>query len=116
MLMDPSDRMYFLRNNNENLASAWLAKKEVDTRFFGGDKEGAVRALNYLKDNFDNNTEVVEFIAYIENRFENFSKINSKFIGVILPLTENKKKFSMKVLRGIESGISETSDNTGDIS
>jgi hypothetical protein len=102
-----SERVYILEKNDDkkNLVTAYLAKNEVQQRYYMGDKNGARDVLVWLDNKYGNHEEVKEFIKDFNFRMENFSKINVGAIGVVLPLSGKNAKYGKRTLMGIESAI-----------
>lgn len=106
--MADSERVYLLENNYklENLVVAYLAQNEVWQRYLKGDKSGAKDVIVWMDTKYGSVDEVKSFIKDFNFRMENFSKINTGAIGVVLPLSGTKSVYGERVLMGIETAIS----------
>lgn len=92
-------------DGTKNLAVAYLAEVEAETRYSSGDKSGAQDVVSWLRSEFGGNEEVAKFIKDFELRLENSSRISLADIGLVLPLTGDKASFGQKALSGIDTGL-----------
>lgn len=85
---------------------AYLGKQEVLQRFYQGDKSGAQDVVGWLEKRFSQLEEVKTFITDYKYRVENFSRINSGAVGVVVPLSGSKKaRYGQKVIAGINTSL-----------
>lgn len=91
--------------DSKNLAIAYLAQLEVDSRTLAGDKEGAKDVVDWLKSEFSANPEVDKFVKDFETRLDNSSQISLADVGLVLPLTGEKAGFGQRALNGIQTGL-----------
>lgn len=116
-LLSPSERVYFLEKYDSDapIVVAYLAKIEVLQRFYQGDKSGANDVLSWLEGKFSQIEEVKNFSKDYRFRMENFSKIDSKAVGVVVPLSGGKAaRYGKSVLAGINTAL-EKSENKLDV-
>ena len=92
-------------NDSENLAVAYLAKLEAESRYMSGDKSGAQDVVNWMKSEFGGNSEVKSFLNEFSLRMENSGRISINDIGVVLPLSGEKASFGQKALSGVDAGL-----------
>lgn len=108
-----SERVYFLDKyeKERKIVVAYLGKQEVLQRFYQGDRDGAQDVVSWLAKRFGGIEEVAKFIEDYKFRVDNFSKINSGAIGVILPLSSDKKAefFGKKAISGVMTAVNELS-------
>lgn len=108
-----SERVYFLDKyqKERKIVVAYLGKQEVLQRFYQGDRDGAQDVVNWLSKRYSNIEEVASFVKDYKFRVDNFSKINSGAIGVILPLSSDKKAefFGKKAISGVMTAVKELS-------
>jgi len=105
--LSPSVRVYLLEDFDaqKNLTVAYLAKEEAMHRYYLGDRNGSEDVVDWLKNKYPNDPDVLEFIGDFNFRIENYSKIDIGAIGVVLPLSGSKSKFGQKALTGIDSAL-----------
>ncbi len=90
---------------SENLALAYLAETEAESRYINGDKSGARDVIKWLSSEFGSNEEVKRFVKEFEFRLESSSRMTGSHIGVILPLSGKYASFGQKALSGIDTGL-----------
>lgn len=104
--LSESKKIYFLEKNTENILAAYLAKEEAFKRMILGDKDGMRDVISWLESKFGHVEEVQKVVLDFNSNMKSYSKIDSRAIGVILPLNDrSKSKFANKVLSGIESAV-----------
>lgn len=104
--LSESKKIYFLEENTSNILAAYLAKEEAFKRMIIGDKDGMRDIIDWLESKFSHVPEVQSIISDYNSNLKNYSKIDSRSIGVILPLSDkNKSKYANRVLSGIESAV-----------
>ncbi len=89
------------------LLSSYAAYLEAERSFFIGDKSEASRLLDFAKNQASASAEIQELVKNFQARSENFSKINSSVVGVILPLSGKNAEFGRRALMGIDSALKE---------
>jgi hypothetical protein len=106
--LSPSERVYLIDKfeSSNKLVSAYLGRAEVSLRFYSGDKSGAQDVVEWLGGKFDSIPEIRTFIDDFKYRVDNFSKISSSSIGVVVPLSGKFKKYGKQVLKGINTALS----------
>ena len=112
--LSDSERVYVIdKFESENkIVSAYLGKTEVTLRFYSGDKSGAQDVVDWLEQNFIEIPEVKTFVEDFKYRVENFSKISSGNIGVVVPLSGRFAKYGQNALRGINSAMAINSEKS----
>lgn len=113
--LSESARVYLLEQKYKisPMACAYLAKQEAMSRFYQGKREAAQDVVDWLEKNFRSNQDVLKFVNNYKFRAENYSKINSKSIGLIAPLKGNVGKYGQKVVSGINTALLENKSNHG---
>jgi tetratricopeptide (TPR) repeat protein len=85
---------------------AYLGMREVESRYFMGDKGGAKDVLSWLRSNFGSDSEVKKYVDEFRFRIQNYSKVDIGSIGVILPLSNTKRSsFGKRALVGIDTAL-----------
>lgn len=105
--LDPGTRVSVLEkfNGTGNLAIAFLARAEVESRLVSGDKSGASDVVSWLRNEFVKNGEVDQFLKEYDLRISNSSRISVYDLGLVLPLTGEKASFGQKALAGVDTGL-----------
>jgi len=105
------EKIHFIEKYEENhpLVIGYLAYVEAEQIYYKGEKEEAKEFLNWIKDRFGNNEEILGLVTGFFFKVENYTKMNQHAIGVVLPLARagKKKKFGERALLGIDSGFKE---------
>lgn len=109
-LLAKKDLEYKLKffNSHENarpLAVGFLAFETAEKVFYTGDKEKVRDILKWIEENYLNNPDLMDLVKNFTSRMENFSKIDLGTVGVVLPLSGDKKDFSERVLQGIDLAL-----------
>lgn len=105
--LSPGDRINVLEkfNGTTNLATAYLARTEIESRLVAGDKSGAGDIVSWLRTQYAGNEEVNMFLKEYDLRISNSSRISVSDIGLVLPLTGEKASFGQKALAGVDTGL-----------
>lgn len=109
--LSDSERIYLLEKNyrENSVVVAYLGRQEVLSRFYKGDRDGALNVVEWLESKFSEMEEVKTFVVDYKYRVENFSKINSGAIGVVVPLTGSRARFGVSALAGVKTALKEKS-------
>lgn len=103
-----SQKIYLLEENTDNVLAAFLAKEEAFRRMIVGDKDGMSDIIDWLDSKFSHIEDVRSIIEDYRSNLKNYTKIDSKAIGIILPLKDSRKKrFAKKVLMGVETALND---------
>ena len=73
--------------------------------YYSGDKSYAQDVLSWVDDNFTSHGEIKSLIKNFTYRIENDTQINPNLIGVVLPLSGDKKAYGERALLGIDSSL-----------
>ena len=105
--LSKTERVYTLDEfkSNSSITAAYLAKEEVLSRYYMGDRPGAEDVLEWIDSRYSDFEDAVSFVKEFRFRIENYSKINVGAVGVILPLSGSKSTFGKKALSGIDSAL-----------
>lgn len=104
--LSDSKRIYILEDNTDNILAAYLAKEEAFKRMILGDKEGMRDIVDWLDNKFSHIPEVRDIIEDYNSNLQNYTKIDARSIGVILPMSEkDKSKFASKTMYGVEAAV-----------
>ncbi len=83
------------------LIVGYLAYLEADNLYYQGERDEAKDLVEWIQDKFDSE-ELLSLVSILQGKSSNKELINKKRIAVILPFTNKKKKFSKRVLMGLE--------------
>ena len=105
--LSSSERVFLIDKFSEMnpLVTAYLGRNEVSLRFYSGDKEGAQDVVNWLEEKYSNIPEIKTFIDDYKYRVDNYSKISSGSIGVVVPLSGRFEKYGKQALNGINTAL-----------
>jgi len=95
------------------LVVGYLAYMEVEKLYYKGKKDDAKNLLEWTKDNFSKFPEIENLVSNFIFRVENYAKMDQFSLGVILPLSGNRKKFGERALMGIDSGLRDFNQKNG---
>lgn len=107
--MKSRDKVQLLEQFEESrsFVVGYLAYLEAEKNYYDGQKEEAKNYLEWIKKRYEDTDELIELVNNFYFRVENFAKMNQKSIGVILPLSGEKKDYGERALLGIDTGLSE---------
>lgn len=87
------------------LAIGYLAYETAEQAFYTGNKDKTNGLIDWVKEFYATSIELQDLIKVLSGRIENFSKIDLGAVGVVLPLTGDKKDFSERILQGIDVAL-----------
>jgi len=93
--------------------SSYTAYLEAERSYFLGDKSEASRLLDFAQGQGSESTEIKELVNTFQSRMENFSKVDSKVIGVVLPLSGKNAEFGRRALLGIDTALKDVNFKKG---
>jgi outer membrane PBP1 activator LpoA protein len=103
--LESSPRLNFVERISEkskNLASAQIAYEVSLEEYYQGDKDKAKDLFDFISSTFQDYPEVISKIENFNTRIEKYSQIDTKKIGVILPLSGKYKSYGERAFRGID--------------
>lgn len=98
-------KLFNAHENDRPLAVGFLAFETAEKVFYSGDKEKVRDILKWIQERFVSNNDLMELVKNFTGRMDNFSKIDIGSVGVVLPLSGDKKDFSERVLQGIDLAL-----------
>lgn len=115
--LTPSERAYILDNKEKEslVVIAYLGTEEAMQRYYFGDRQGANDVVDWLDKNFSDLKDVERFIDDFRFRSENFAKIDSGSVGIVLPLSGKKGKFGTSALKGLDAAINYDSNKSNNV-
>jgi hypothetical protein len=84
---------------------------DAQKRYYDSDKGSAKDLLGEIIQNYDGHEELIREATSFQYRIENYSKIDSEKIGVIVPLSGSKREFGQRLLSGIDFAVSNLKDS-----
>lgn len=103
--LESSPRLNFVERISEkskNLASAQISYEVSLEEYYQGDKDKAKDLFDYITSTYADYPEVISKIENFNTRIEKYSQIDTKKIGIILPLSGKYKSFGERAFRGID--------------
>ena len=103
--LEPTNRLNFVEKISEkskNLASAQIAYEVSLEEYYQGDKDKAKDLFDYINSTFTDYPEILSKIEDFNTRIEKYSQIDTKKIGIILPLSGKYKSYGERAFRGID--------------
>ncbi|MCK5073340.1 MAG: ABC transporter substrate-binding protein [Bacteriovoracaceae bacterium] len=106
--LDQTERAKFLeRYEDEKLLSiGYLAYLNAEKLYYEGKKDSARDFLKWIEEQYADVSEILLLVQKFEFRMDNYTKINSRSIGIVLPLSGKKKNFGKRAATGIASALS----------
>lgn len=105
--LNDSARVYILDQTHEMAPTvcAYLAREEAMQRFYQGNHDGAEDIVDWLAKTFPLNNSVKKFVEDYRFRLENYSKINSKAVGLVVPLSGKLGRYGRKAIAGVNTAL-----------
>jgi len=91
--------------NERPLVIGYMAFEAAEKVFYSGDREKVKELLTWIEEGFVANEDLMDLVKNFNGRIENFSKMDVSAIGVVLPLSGDKKDFSERVLQGLDLAL-----------
>ena len=106
-------KVRFLEEFEENqfLCISYLGYLEIEKLYYGGYKDDAKDLLEWVQKRSGNDQEIQDLLGNFVFRIGNFLQMDSKAIGIILPLSGGKKNFGKRALLGIDTAIISNQEN-----
>ncbi len=82
-----------------------LAHQELEESFYRGELHTVESLISWMKEEFSGNSLIESWIADYDKRLHSSSRVTTKSIGVVLPLSGEKKDFGLRALAGIEFAL-----------
>ncbi len=102
-----SEKMYILDEyqGSSKVTVAYLAKNEALSLYYSGDKSGAKDIIGWMSSKFSDMSDVKSFVEDFSFRTESYSKIDSKKVGIIAPLSGKLSRYGEKVVAGVNTAL-----------
>ncbi len=101
------EKRYLLRSfdDENNVAAGYLSYLEVEHLYYGGKKAEAKELLRWLENSFLGLPELHTLVENFMFRMKSYLTINPKSIGVILPMSGDKKRYGERALEGMNIAL-----------
>lgn len=93
--------------NDQNLAAGYMAYLEAERAYYRGNRQEAIDMLSWVERRFPDQVEIGQIVQAFLFRLENFTQMNQYSIGVVLPLSGERRDIGQRTLRGIDSALRE---------
>lgn len=89
----------------------YLAYLEAERMYFRGNRDAANELIEWIEQQFGKHSEIKTLVENFNQQVTHLALIEPTNIGVILPLTGDKKTYGVRALRGIDAAIQELKKN-----
>lgn len=105
--LDQSERIRLLKDFTEekNTFNGYVTYLEVEHLYSQGKRDDAKELAEWIEDNYEEIIDVKTLADSFLQRLKNYASITSNSIGVILPLSGDKKGFGERALAGIDHAV-----------
>ncbi len=113
--LDESKRMRIVQKYSEDkfFVAGYLSYLETQHLITLGRNEEATSLVEWIKDNFEENQEILNILSVFKEEFKDVSMVNQATIGVVLPLSGKKKDFGTRALTGIDFALRKIKEKSG---
>lgn len=103
------ERLRLLEDKKEGspLVVGYLGHLDGEKKFNMGKTEEGKEEIDWVADNFSNHEELKQLTKSFGDRQVTFANLNPQVIGVVLPLSGEKRAFGERALLGIQSALLE---------
>lgn len=85
--------------------TGYIAYLEAEKLYYSGNKENSEDLISWISGQYTEQGEIKELLASFTFRIENDIKMKSDTIGIVLPLSGDKKKFGERALIGLDASL-----------
>ncbi len=83
----------------------YLSYLEAEKVYYDGDKDGANDLISWTNTHFSEYPEIKTLLENFTYKVENYAKLNSLAIGIVLPLSGDKADYGKRALLGIDAAL-----------
>ena len=94
--------------SDKALVAGYVGYLEVEKLYYFGNREDAEELLEWVQDYFAYHPEIKSLVEHFDFIMEASAKLNSKSIGLLLPLSGARKNFGLRALRGFDAAFRRT--------
>ncbi|PIP92652.1 MAG: hypothetical protein COW00_01340 [Bdellovibrio sp. CG12_big_fil_rev_8_21_14_0_65_39_13] len=107
--LDSNSRLKVLQEfeNKKFFVVGFLGFSEAERLYYSSSRDEANSIIRWILQKFDDSSELKDLSEGLQQRALNLSRMNPEVIGVILPLTGDKKSYGQRALVGIDSMLRE---------
>ena len=102
---DEKNSIFRSLEDEKYFVTAYIAYLEAERLYYTGNKENSEDLISWISGQYSEQGEIKELVASFTFRIENDIKMKSNTIGVILPLSGDKKKFGERALLGLDASL-----------
>lgn len=96
-----------------NLAAGLLAFLEAERIYYSGNKSESLDILNWLERRFARQDELIQMVRNFVYRLENFTQMDQRAIGIVVPLSGERRALGERLLLGIDFALQELAQELG---
>lgn len=93
----------------------YLAYLEAEKVYYSGKKEDAKDLIRWIETRFSKYPEIATLVKNFTFKVENYARLDSMTIGVVLPLSGDKKNFGQRALFGIDAALRDLKERNPNI-
>jgi tetratricopeptide (TPR) repeat protein len=93
----------------------YMSYLEAEKIYYSGRKDDARDMIRWTESNFGKYPEIVTLVKNFTFKVENYARLDSLTIGVILPLSGEKKSFGERALFGIDAALRDFQEKNSDL-
>lgn len=93
----------------------YLGYLEAEKVYYSGKKDDAKDLIRWIETNFSKYPEIATLVKNFTFKVENYARLDPLTIGVILPLSGEKKSFGERALFGIDASLRELKQRNPEI-
>jgi len=110
-----NQKIRFLEEFDEKrpLVTGYLGYLQAEKLYYQGDNHEAEDLIDWIKEKYENQAELIGLVQDFSFRRENYSKMDPNAIGVILPLSGKNKIFGQRALLGIDHALKQLQERMG---
>ena len=87
------------------LVAGFLGHLEAEKLYYAGNSDDAMDILRWLQTYYSGHRDIAQLVETFVFRLENYTKIDPRAVGVVLPLTGSRAVFGRRALLGIDSAL-----------
>lgn len=111
-LSDSEKYQIFENFSKENpFVLGYLAYLDAERLYFRGNRDGAKELMEWIDEQYGKHDEIKNLVKNFEQQATHLAQIEPMNIGVVLPLSGEKKGYGQRALRGIDAAIQELKKN-----
>ncbi len=93
----------------------YLAYLEAEKVYYSGRKDDAKDLIRWVETNFSKYPEISTLVKNFTFKVENYARLDPLTIGIVLPLSGDKKNFGQRALFGIDAALRDLKERNPDL-